>query len=51
VITVELADLQMQDDLQVLNREIRYPALIAAMDPMSGSATQGRGRCASPVHR
>ncbi len=26
MITVELADVQMQNDLQVLNRQIRYPA-------------------------
>jgi hypothetical protein len=44
LITVELADVQMQEDLHVLNREIPDGALIAAMDPMSGSATHRTGR-------
>ncbi len=43
LITVELADVQMQEDLHVLNREIPDGALIAAMDPMSGSATHRTG--------
>jgi hypothetical protein len=34
----------MEEDLHVLNREIPDAALIAAMDPMSGSATYRTGR-------
>jgi hypothetical protein len=41
VITVELADVQMQDDLHVLNRQIPDRAFIAAMDTTSGSCTHG----------
>lgn len=33
----------MEKDLHVLNREIPDGALIAAMDPMSGSATHRTG--------
>ena len=44
LITVELADVQMQEDLHVLNREIPDGAVIAAVDPMSGSATYRTGR-------
>jgi hypothetical protein len=47
LITVELADVQMQEDLHVLNREIPDGALIAAMDPMSGRATHRTGRALS----
>jgi hypothetical protein len=39
VITVELAHMQMQDDLHILNRQIPDRALVAAMDTASGSAT------------
>src|SRR6266849_10328324 len=39
VITVELPDVQRQDDLHVLNRQIPDRAFIAAMDTMSGSTT------------
>jgi len=42
-ITVELADVQMQEDLHVLHRQVPDPALIAAVDPMSGSATHWTG--------
>jgi len=38
-ITVELADVQLQEDLHILNREIQDGALVAAMDPMSGLTT------------
>ena len=38
-ITVELADVQLQEDLHILNRQVPDRPLIAAMDPMSGSAT------------
>jgi len=38
-ITVELADVQMQEDLHILHRQVPDRTLIAAMDPMSGSAT------------
>ncbi len=41
MITVELAHMQMQHDLPVLNRLIPDHAFIAAMDPMSGSPTHG----------
>ena len=47
LITVELADVQVEENLYVLNREIPDGALIAARDPMSGRATQRTGgtRC------
>jgi hypothetical protein len=38
-ITVELADVQLQEDLHILNRQVPDRTLKAAMDPMSGSAT------------
>src|SRR6266567_3915773 len=41
LITVELTDMQMQDDLDILNRQIPDLALIATMDPMSRSTTHG----------
>lgn len=43
LIAGELADVQMEEDLHVLNREIPDGALIAAMDPMSGSTTHRTG--------
>ncbi len=39
LITVELADVQLQEDLHILHRQVPDRALIAALDPMSGSAT------------
>jgi hypothetical protein len=44
LITVELTDMQMQEDLHVLNREILDGARISAMDPLSCSATHRTGR-------
>ena len=38
-VTVELADVQLQEDLHILNRQVPDRTLIAAMDPMSRSAT------------
>jgi hypothetical protein len=38
---VELADVQMQDDLHVLNRQIPGGAFITAMDTTSGSCAHG----------
>ena len=43
LITVELADVQMQEDLHVLNRQVPDGAFITAVDPMSGSATHRTG--------
>jgi hypothetical protein len=42
-ITGELADVQMQEDLHVLPRQVPDAAFRAAMDPMSGSATPRTG--------
>jgi hypothetical protein len=42
-ITVELADMQMQEDLHILNRQVPDRTLIAAVDPTSGSATHRTG--------
>jgi hypothetical protein len=42
-ITVELADVQMQEDLHILNRQIPNRTLIAAVDPTSGIATHWTG--------
>jgi len=39
MVTVELAHVQMQEHLHVLNRQVPDGAFIAAVDPMSRSAT------------